>query len=422
MEVPSRINLREVALGLERVVAVNYYGRSGSVFLQSLFDNHPGVITTPGFYMTLIYEFYSVNNALPPMRLVERFMEQFAILFDARSPFKAWSGVEGHGVEMGFTKMGPDQNEVLNSDRQVFFQSMFDILGQEAGPVPRKLFFQAVHVAYQMALGGSVEIDRKQHIIFPLHQTQTSRNALQFIEDFPEAKYVHTIREPLQSLGSFHKHYPARSHLEPSLFGGIPVHEKVRASSRSVKLEDLHANPRLVMERLCLWLDIPWDELLLESTFQGLEWWGDRSSVKLNGFSRAAIAKNNDDIFPLFDKVRLWILLAPKYEKWKYDVPQWCRSVAAKILVLPSLLVPLHIELKSVFYARQARLLELRQQIQRKNHGSLTLLKYVYWLLGGRYLTSWIIHRRYLLQSWLQLLSGSRRELELLDLPCDKLR
>ena len=34
-------------LRLDRVVAIYYYGRGGSVFMQSLLDNHPEVVMLP---------------------------------------------------------------------------------------------------------------------------------------------------------------------------------------------------------------------------------------------------------------------------------------------------------------------------------------------------------------------------------------
>ena len=62
---------------LERVVAVFYYGRSGSIFLQSLLDSHPEVLMFPSIYLSGFYSFWSQFGHLPAVELVAAFVQNY---------------------------------------------------------------------------------------------------------------------------------------------------------------------------------------------------------------------------------------------------------------------------------------------------------------------------------------------------------
>jgi hypothetical protein len=67
---------------LERVVAIFYYGRSGSVFLQSLFDSHPDVLTVPAEHLHDFYPFWSNVASLPAAAQVTAFCDRYDALFE----------------------------------------------------------------------------------------------------------------------------------------------------------------------------------------------------------------------------------------------------------------------------------------------------------------------------------------------------
>ena len=53
---------------LDDVVSIHCYGRSGSVFLASLFDQHPQVLMIPGVQLSSFYEFWRRRGHLPYWR------------------------------------------------------------------------------------------------------------------------------------------------------------------------------------------------------------------------------------------------------------------------------------------------------------------------------------------------------------------
>ncbi len=160
--------------------------------------------------------------------------------------------------------------------RSHFGKCLSAILDDYSTTAPsRKLFFQAVHVAYRYALGQPGEITNNTNIVFPIHSVLPTRHTAQFAEDFPSAKYVLMVRQPINTFTSTVRILSLlgddllfrHASLYPALFGGVATAPLVEANSRAIKLEDLHRSPRETMETLCQWLQLAWDESLMSSTF-----------------------------------------------------------------------------------------------------------------------------------------------------------
>lgn len=337
---------------LERVVAIVFYGRSGSYFMQSLLDWHPNVISMPPYLPPGFYEFWAQYGHLPGRELIDGFVDYYPVLFDARSQCKSPVCGFDAGEVSGLTRMGPERNEHLGVDRTTFIRSLENIIGNE-DRVSRKWFFQAIHVAYTEALGRQINPD--PIIIFQLHTPAPSR-ALKLIEDFPDTLFLHVIRHPRQSLAShFAVYYKQGNLAEPTgvmsgiFFGGVPILPEYKQHSRAVRLEDLHNHPRETLQKVCEWLGLPWDDMLMKSTFDGKQWWNVRGSAQISGFSKVTISNKYRKYITPLDKFRLDVLLAPKYQAWNYVIPRWYLSTPVKLLTLPLLSIPFKMEFITVW-------------------------------------------------------------------------
>jgi len=315
---------------LNRVLVILFYGRSGTLFFQSLLDSHPELLMLPGIHLICYYEFWSDYGHLPYKELVREFVKYYSILFDARNPCEEGEKYhvgKGIGDEFGFTSMGPDRNQSLGINREVFIEKLEKILSN-CEKVSRKFFFQAIHVAYHSVLHNDFHIgDKVPIIVYHLHCALKNR-VLPFLEDFPDSLFLYVIRSPIQSLGSMIIYHNNNNILtldkmiwilEDILFGGTPVVELYAERFKSVKLEDLHKFPEDTMRSVSRWLGISWHDNLLKSTFDGIEWWNVRNSPQIKGFSNETISKKHENVFTDFDRMRLEILLRHKYSFWRYS-------------------------------------------------------------------------------------------------------
>lgn len=391
---------------LKNVIAIKCYGRSGTIFLQSLLDDHPNTITTPGGYFTTLYEFYEQHQTLDANALIDKFINAYAVLFDARKQFGCW-GFDSHADIMRFAFMGPNQDQILMLDQQTFTDSLRAILlGQQ---VTRKFFFQAVHAAYHRTRKPDVRLTSDMHIVFQQHEFVPNEYSSKLMEDFPETRYLLMVREPISTLGSMYRHAPAAPSLEGGLTGGTAPLEW-QSKSAAIRLEDLHKHPEDVMKSVCRWLELPWNDSLLKSTFQGLEWWGDTSSARKNGFVESLPIRCS--AFSAIDEFRLRVLLWPKFKAWNYQCPDWHACLAGRLAVLALLVVPFSMETNNWAAIRNNRL-----QYWQNRAGSSGLsgcAKYVLWLTWVGVFLRFLQTRGLLIRHWLLLYRPQGQEIRLL--------
>ena len=295
---------------LRRVVSIHYYGRSGSLFLQSLLDGHPQVVMLPGTYLAGFYRFWEIFGQLPALKLLGAFIINYDVLFDARSPVPLIHVGPNVGTTLGFDSMGENQDRVLGVDRDEFVQSLLAHViracdNPNVDRLSRRFFLQAIHLAYAEALGRPI-LSKDVLIVLQTHNPYFDEVEPLYRDFGVDVKFLHCLREPIQALGSWYSHWweactspdPRGAPFQLELAGtsiarGIdhakPIfaqyahhfpHDKrsrdivawAIGNTRGVRLEDLHQRPRATLEKVRAWLGIDWHDALLHSTFDGQPW------------------------------------------------------------------------------------------------------------------------------------------------------
>lgn len=393
MQRHDQSNLYRIAIASEKIIAVNVYGRSGTALLQSLFDGHPNVITTPSVYLEGYYSFFESNAGCSKTELIAAFCREYPHFFDATK--------SSTGIELGMASTGPEQNTVLTLDQEKFCCAMEAILDEGAKIVSRKLFFQAIHVAYHYALGRAFPESGAPLIVYPLHAASRKKKVLQFEEDFPAARYILMIREPVDTLQSEYKTAPGNLFfaLFGVLLGGVPFGDSERF--RAVRLEDLRSDRKATMQRLADWTGIPWDECLISSTYQGQQWWRDKRSERKELATNLKISEQDQNI--------LAVLLCPKRKFWGYDSPAWSCSLTTRLLTLPRLLLPLECELSSLISFRKSHMDNIGSAKSLRSQAELLA-----WATGVPFFVYLPLMRIILLKAWLQMFRRKRFEIPLI--------
>lgn len=368
---------------LRRAVSIHYYGRSGSLFLQSLLDGHPQVVMTPGTYLAGFNRFWEMFGRLSAVKLLAAFITNYDILFDARSPVPVFQIGANVGAALGFDRMGEGGDQALGVDRDAFGEVL---LGHVLRVCPdpgrntlsRRYFLQAVHSAYAAALDRETA-GRNMLMVLQTHNPYFDEVEPLYRDFGDDLRFLHCIREPVQALGSWYAHWwelctganpagaPPLSELTgASLARGIDHAKPIFAqyahhfeqeepaadviawadeNTRGVRLEDLHLQPRETLERLCAWLGIEWDDALLQSTFDGLPWqYRTTGGVTVSGFQKTTISKTHDGYITGFDRLRLKLLFADCYKAWNYPIHRLLTWQPMRCLGLLLWLLPLRME------------------------------------------------------------------------------
>ena len=318
-----------------KMVALLYFGRSGTGLLHSLIDGHPEISTLPSIYLRGFFNagVWDQISADGWQGLCERFADKFSVLFDAMSP-KSTPGLPTEesyflGRKEGMTAVGKDRNESLSLDRDRFcFEALRLIKHFEK--IDPKLFFQIVHVAFEKVLRTKT---KKQTIFYHIHNPGDFAK-LNFLRYVPETRLVMMVREPIQNCESgVRPHFKNNDYdkiVECILILLFAIDQIAfrKQDSVGVRLEDLKARPEATIKGLCTWLGVQENSSLYEMTAQGRIWWGDPSSPDYNKkkamspFGDAAIKRPVGTIFSEKDQFVLRTLFYPFSVQFGYRKPK----------------------------------------------------------------------------------------------------
>lgn len=306
------------------ITALLPYGRSGSLFLHSLLDGHPDVITLPGIYFKGWFAASTWQRFAPDLMredwrqvLTAKILEAYAPLFNACSR----KNVPGRPMDsawlardLGLTELGPDQSTHLEIDQARFAEIFIDLLRPLAEIGPRQCF-ELIHLAWALTVQdtASGSTSPGKHLFFHLHNP----NALElagFQHHYPEARFLYIVRSPLQSMESWMlmdvaptrvqvdssnpssnaRYLSAWHRMVGKMMGMLmdmvsPLNDPARC--RGLRLEDVKRTPASTLPQLAAWMEIPDHPALYESSFCGMQYWGPTSNLtgKITGFDARPI-------------------------------------------------------------------------------------------------------------------------------------
>jgi hypothetical protein len=269
-----------------RVVAIFFWGRAGSVFLHSLFDSHPQVLTIPATRLNAFHarQWADIAQGESAEAMARRFVRWNPSVFDGK--LDRW-------LE-GLDAMGPDRERAIEVDVEAFVMHTARLLaGSE--PITRRRFFLAVHVAYALARGE--DVSGKTTIIYHLHSPEGYAGIAAALSDFPELRAIGIAREPVRSVLSYLRKnvLVARAwglqdrstyaQLAPTggynfvyrhhLIGWRELLARYPLPFHSLGIEALNRDIEGQMRALAAFCGLRWDPCLTESTFNGLAYHGE---------------------------------------------------------------------------------------------------------------------------------------------------
>ncbi len=265
------------------------YGRAGSLFIHSLFDSHPNILTLPrcGILYSLLPETITEFNLENQITI---FIDRYPGIFDSSKDYFA----DVSGIATG--KFGINGDEELYVDIFTFKEALGDMASKELvvnKKISRKDFFVLIHIAYGLSI-RSFDPSQIKYIFYHPH-SETEWELLS--RDFPDFYFIAMTRDPRQDWASCKKIFALRmgrnaSAIPPlnlvfrarffseKCMSLVKLIEKLKADHvRIVDLEQFHALNKSAINHLCDWLGIDFDESLMQSTFNGQRWYGNAANL-----------------------------------------------------------------------------------------------------------------------------------------------
>ena len=258
-----------------KIFAIVATSRSGSDYLQSLFDNHPQVLTFNGTLLLYSQFFGNINfgdNSKKNIKLsIKKFVKNFN--FTINSKFDK---------DDGKNTLGKQRNKSIKISTEKFSKILFYFISEKS--FTKKNFYLGVHFAYNVCIHRNFS---KVKILL-LH-THNLEEVKLFKNDFKECFYLVTIRHIIEAYYSTIKNL---SRYDPKKFFNLrhsfvtfyrcvndsDFYEKYKLKYTSIRLEDLPHKKTL--NAICKIMNIKFNKNILSPTFAGLRWYGDKKQVR----------------------------------------------------------------------------------------------------------------------------------------------
>jgi hypothetical protein len=378
--------------GMNRAATICHWGRSGSLLLSSYLDHHPHIVMLPYAASESIYNFFEEYESLSVWEKL--------VAYPTYSASK--KGADGDF----FLKNNPVGDFAIEAvDYYGAVHAFFEAYGDAPSSwlVTRSAFFQLLHAVYGVASGRTLATARP--LMVHAQHYMDERLAARLVEDFPDARFIHTIRDPITSIDSWFDRrlememYGCGNRLETKaqyldmavatmidLLAWDAGHRHMESRTRAVRFEDMHTEPEAVMRKLADWLGIPFLPCMLESTWNGTPY-----VVRIRGVPSCgpnpANAKRRSRNLNVADRLLIYALMHANFAAWKYPSPAALERGWLRVCVIAvTCLLPMKMEMLT------ARLVVLKQALPALANGRIAFfLGAPLFLLARRLRMMWVV-------------------------------
>jgi len=340
------------------LVALFVGNASGSKLLQTFLDNHPQIYMIPGYPLVYFYPHWEtwkeeLRDDWNWKSIIDTFCIKHASILDTRR-------IPGLA---GLTTLGKNQDEFLAIDENFFRHAIARLL--ENQEISSKTFFLAVHYAY--ALCNGEDLSKKKILLYHIHKTQYILKYL--LIDFPSLKAIGMVRDPrLNIFGRFKSSicnvddvklnktdaliYRNRTYLSTCdvVFDDLKYLTALRnINIKMIAHEDMGVRLENVMMKTASFLGIDFLPVMLEMTFGGKKWWGDKIYEKkaTNRFNPKILDKKWQKKISWIDCFVLEGVLYDYFHKYEYrDLQIYKRDTGLnRLLLFLAILIPSKLEI-----------------------------------------------------------------------------
>lgn len=325
---------------IDNIVIFSSAGRSGNIFFDTLMDGHPNILNIGMFGVAALEKHYKEQlHNLEGNELVVEMGRHMQLYFSSSLyPRCLLSYLNADGEVEEKTLISP----------QRFIASLKGILAGR-GRVSFAVLCKAVFAAYGNVIGKQYVPGQEYWIFFETHKSDCSTTELDGLityENFRKIEHLVIVREPVQqwfsSIQQCYRLVILEQKLIPwwitqcnNFFGslGTGLEQDLIAPNKRIKVirfEDAKKKTRATMQAVCNWIEIEFDECLLQTTINGIEVYfpGAVTDQKktISGQDTTAVDRHDfSKFFSSYDIFRLNLLFQNVQKAYGYpcDVPDY---------------------------------------------------------------------------------------------------
>lgn len=259
------------------------YSRSGTLYLHSLLDSHPEIITIPGvvnFNFLFRKQFKTVDS------VIKKFEE-------ANPKFYDTSKLNYNDQNSSFLwRLGNKMNDKILINKKKF-RLHFKKYIKEFKNMSTKNLIISIYLAYSKS--RNINLKKKKIILMHPHELNI---CIEYSKIFKNSKFIFPVRDPIQTYYSIlvsgvrkaqkrnQFYYPLVNLVECQ--NSFDFFKKSKVNFYSFKFENL--KKKKLMIKICKYLNIKMHPNLNKSTFGGYKYWGNSPQKR----SKFLNNKNNE--------------------------------------------------------------------------------------------------------------------------------
>ena len=263
-----------------KIVNIGHYlSRSGTVYLHSLLDGHPEIITIPG---VINFNHILKNNFKTSDDVIKAFEIENPKFYDTST--QKPSDIPDNGLY----NLGENKNEKILTDKELFNKNFKEeIYGKN---LSTQQILISLNVAY--AKTHNKIINNCKVILLHPHEKNF---CIQFNKIFPNSKFIIPVRNPIKTYNSIirmvrlrsklrsQEYYPSGQLIQAAI--GLQDFKKHKMDMYVLKFENIGKNLKKEMKKICEYIGVSYHSTILESTFGGKKFWGNTFTNPRNKFN-----------------------------------------------------------------------------------------------------------------------------------------
>ncbi|MBR3606313.1 MAG: hypothetical protein IKL51_01895 [Lachnospiraceae bacterium] len=349
----SEIHIEDI----HNMIVLNHMSNSGAVYFDSLLNGHPNILNIPelGARVRLKWLYENRIKYLEGKELVVEIASQMFHYFESQFPEEKYmNGGNSTRIAYHWFKNKDGERETrIYIDTSKFIKSLKNLL-LERGKISFAVFIKAIYAAYANAIGKLAASDGKLWIFYDCHKANYDISEMDTLlnqNDFERLEYWFIIREPIQHLFSILRRHILEADAgflsvwnNPSNYLdwissdlGLMLEKNKYTENKIIKVvrfEDAKLKTLQTMKAVCEWMQIPFDQCMLNTTINGIEVYFPASA---SGEKKGTVIASNDttsverkdfsSLFSSFDLFRLSLIFHNFKESYGYrnDIPNYTK-------------------------------------------------------------------------------------------------
>lgn len=301
----------EIVNSLQKIISLNFYGRSGSIYCGALLEGHSKILTLPsGIVYSPYIKIYSLFFRNRGNVSIDEIIEELCdFSMKIKDEFSECISIKTNKNDIFY----PEKYE---ENMKITLKKLLnEECTKEHGVISEAFLYRALVYSHSKALGRQIDLESGVPYILDQQHDNNGKVMLKFINFFEYNRVLLTVRNICQNIGSMMEMMERQKLYLPqkiiNLFKYFAFNSNLINLSRKhyvffVQIEKINISSKETLKKLCSILYIEYEQILAQPSLNGYKFYDSYGDGKFYyGSRKSGINKKYDKYFSDNDRLRL---------------------------------------------------------------------------------------------------------------------